>query len=85
MRLIDVEELYAHTVKYATPHRHPNFDSLKKAIDADAEITGSMVFLEEYNTGYDGILERWILTAPTKNGGKIQFQMDVLPGSIRTA
>jgi hypothetical protein len=78
-KLSDIQLLSIRCQQKATPHRVPDFKKLKSLVDGDPEITGSMVFLEEHNTGYDGVLYRYILQVADT---KIQFQVDLLPGDL---
>lgn len=84
MTLSELEAVFANTEKFATPHRTPNFERIRAQIDGEPEVTGSMVFLEEYNTGYPGPLERWNLQVPGKDGKPVRFMADLLPGSLTT-
>ena len=71
----DLKQLQKETMQCATPHRTVNWKALREP--NDTEVEGFLVFLEEYNTGYPGALERYAFTANGK-----RFYMDVLPGKL---
>jgi len=85
MTLNELETAYKQCSKIATPHRELNFDYLRKIAKDDAIIKGTLVFIEEHNTGYAGHLERWIMVIPTKDEKTISVQIDLLPGQIKNA
>lgn len=84
LTLNSLEEYFAECCKHSTPHREPDFAYLKEAAvnGGDTPVRGSIVFLEEHNTGYDGLLERWWFTVPDKEGTKITFMADLMPGFV---
>lgn len=78
-----VERLYKATVKHgATPHRTPDFKKILRMVEGDPEVRGRLYFIEEHNTGYDGLLERWMFRVYDHGGAKIEFWADLLPGLI---
>lgn len=78
----DVQECFDATLrKKATPHRTPDFKQIFKEFPADTPVNGERWFLEEHNTGYDGLLERWEFRTEDK---KLSFWADLLPGLIVT-
>jgi hypothetical protein len=80
-----LESIFEDTLRVATPHREPDFDKIRKVVDGDVLVRGQMVFIEEHNTGYDGVLERWMFNAPRSDGtGKVSFMADLLPGQVKT-
>ena len=87
MNLLMLEMAFLETAAKATPHREPDFEKLRKLPGgSSANVTGQMVFIEEHNTGYDGVLERWMMRMPSgkDGGGYVTFQIDLLPGLIST-
>jgi hypothetical protein len=67
----------------ATPHRVPDFDAIATRVEGDPEVRGTLVFLEMHNTGWSGVLERWLLTVEGA-AGPIEFVADLLPGAFST-
>ena len=70
----------------ATPHREPDFTEIIKAakLGKDTPLRGNKVFIEENNTGYDGVLERWIFTAEANDtkSSPLTFMVDILPDIV---
>lgn len=67
----------------ATPHRIPDFNYIDRLVSGDPVVRGFIIFYEEYNTGYDGYLLRWMFTIDDTDTGKpIRFMADLLPGLI---
>ena len=80
-----VQRLFKETLKRgATPHREPDFRKIFKLVEGDPEVRGHMFFVEEHNTGYDGLLERWRFAVYDTGGARIEFWADLLPGLIKT-
>lgn len=77
-----LKEIFTKTEEKATPHRTPDFKWIEEQVEGDPEIRGDMVFLEGYNTGYDGDLERWMFTTEDKKGEPVRFMADLLPGIV---
>lgn len=77
---------FAECEAVATPHREPDFAWLNANAENGfaSEVKGTMVFIEENNTGYNGWLHRWIFSVIGKDGKRIEFQCDLLPDQIKT-
>lgn len=72
----DLERAIGRTIAKATPHRVPDLEHVNR----DAPVILQLVFAEEYNTGYDGVLFRYIGSAVTRDGVAMRsFQVDLLP------
>jgi hypothetical protein len=85
MNISELEQAFLATEKVATPHRLPDFKEIRKnMLDTKEQLSASLVFLEEHNTGYRGNLERWFVSFTSKTG-PIMFQIDLLPGLITRA
>lgn len=82
MTINDVEMCFKATVlKKATPHREPDFKKLNEEFGPDTEVKGIQWFIEEHNTGYGGVLERWEFRGE-KDNLRFSFWADLLPGLI---
>jgi uncharacterized iron-regulated protein len=80
IRLSRLEQIYLDTFHTATPHHEVNFDLIRTLTgEKDPEVVMALVFIEEKNTGYDGILERYLCNVGKQ---KLAFQVDLLPGFI---
>ena len=78
----DVEECFLMTLrKKATPHREPDFKVLKKVFGPDTPVKGRRWFIEEHNTGYEGVLERWQFRGG-EEPNDFSFWADILPGLL---
>jgi hypothetical protein len=82
--LSDLQKLCDACEAWATPHRVPDFHAIWPLVDGDPEVRGQVAFIEEHNTGYDGLLYRWLFMIKGKDGETEQFQADLLPDMIRT-
>lgn len=69
----------------ATPHRTPDFKKLRKLVEPDALVSGRMVFIEEHNTGYGGVLYRWQFFMTDKDGNRVSVWADLLPDIVTSA
>jgi hypothetical protein len=84
MKLAELEQAFLVTEKTATPHRIPDFKFIRsQMVDPNEQLGTSLMFIEEHNTGYNGILERWFVTFQDKEDKSILFQIDLLPGMIK--
>ena len=80
IRLNLLEMAYKQTFHKATPHHDINFQLIRDLTgEKNPEVVMALVFLEEKNTGYDGVLERYLCNAGRQ---KLAFQVDLLPGLI---
>jgi hypothetical protein len=87
LTLLGLETAFKETLmKGATPHRAPDFDRLRRVVELTAPVMGRMWFIEEHNTGYDGVLFRWQFSMPRKDGSdeRVSVWADLLPGLIHT-
>ena len=82
-RLSHVRAAFAECEARATPHRLPDFDAIATRVEGDPEVRGTLVFLEMHNTGWSGVLERWLLTIEGA-AGPIEFVADLLPDAFST-
>lgn len=75
---------FAYCEARATPHRLPDFEYIRGIAKdgGNTEVLGTLVMVEEHNTGYPGDLERWLFKVETKDGEKVQFWADMIPGQI---
>ena len=86
--ILDVQLAFFETLrKKATPHRTPDFAKLGKDFGMDARVTGRLWFIEEHNTGYKGVLERWEFRVQLSHDNKDKdgtrsFWADLLPGLL---
>jgi hypothetical protein len=77
--LSELEAAYKVTKARSTPHRHPAFALIRKECDNDdPDVNTMLVFVEEHNTGYDGVLHRYMCRVEPS----VMFQIDLLPGMI---
>jgi hypothetical protein len=85
LTLLGLETAFKETLmKGATPHRTPDFEAIRARVAPDAVVTGRFWFIEEHNTGYGGLLERWQFVVERTNGKHLSFWADLLPGLITT-
>jgi len=78
--LSQLERAYKETFHKATPHREVDFKIIRSMTgEKDPEVWMALVFIEEHNTGYDGLLERYLCNVGKQ---KLVFQIDLLPGFI---
>jgi len=75
---------FAYCEANATPHRLPDFRYIRDVAKegGNTEVFGSLIMIEEHNTGYSGDLERWYFSVETKDGEKLRFWADMIPGQI---
>lgn len=83
LTLKSLQIIFEMTEKKATPHRTPDFEKLNQRCDKDAQVKGNIVFWEENNTGYDGLLERWSFSVTDRDGRLITFMADLLPEIVK--
>jgi hypothetical protein len=82
IKLSQLEEAYKRTFHTATPHREVDFKTVRNLTgEKDPEVVMTMIALEEKNTGYDGLLERYLCRVGKT---KLSFQVDLLPGFVKT-
>ena len=70
------------THRLATPHRCPDWDSIWSDVDGDPEVAALPVFIEKHNTGYDGVLHRWLFSVDGKDGQPVKFMANPFPNDI---
>lgn len=82
----DVEDCFEETLRVkATPHRTPDFEKLRAEYGGDTPVKGRMWFIEEHNTGYGGLLERWEFVVDEPDLPRASFWADLLPGMFGMA
>jgi hypothetical protein len=84
LTLTALRDVFLETDMKAAPHRRPNFKHIMAMVDGNPEVKGQFWFVETHNTGYDGVLERWSFTVPSKDNVPMTFWADLLPGKIST-
>lgn len=79
-----LEQLSKECQRKATPHRVLDFKKLRQLADGGGKTpvhSMGMVFLEEHNTGYEGVLYRYLMSIACSKAPLI-VQVDLLPGQV---
>lgn len=80
IKLSELEQAFKKTFHLATPHHDPDFTTIRQLTgEKDPEVHMAIIFIVVDNTGYDGVLERYLCNAGKQ---RIAFHVDLLPGFV---